>query len=147
VTMEDVDGYVIQDFQQHGTNWDGTFLNVKVFEEPEEYKLRIISHSKNEAVLNVDLIETFNYLLGLRVVGYRFLKANDRKYTFVMGEKTGRKICVVWRTTKNLELKKDKEVIESILHDYQPNETYVNGGTYPEGCKAIEPEFNVLMWA
>jgi len=36
-------------------------------------------------------------------------------------------------------------VIQGILYEYQPKETYVNGGTSLEGCKAIEPEFRTLM--
>jgi len=93
----------------------------------------------------VGLVETFNYLLGLHVNAYRFLQVNDRKYTVVIGEKAGLKICVVWRATKNLDPNKDRDAIKGILCDYQPKETYVNGESSLEGCKAIEPEFRTLM--
>ena len=37
------------------------------------YKLRIISGGKGEKIANIDLIETFNYLAGLKVSKYKFL--------------------------------------------------------------------------
>ncbi|HUK27044.1 MAG TPA: site-specific DNA-methyltransferase [Candidatus Acidoferrales bacterium] len=130
---------------QQESNEIPSLLGVESFQDPESYKLKIISSGDGEEVLNVDLVETFNYLLGLHVNAYRFLQVNDRKYTVVIGEKAGLKICVVWRATKNLDPNKDRDAIKGILCDYQPKETYVNGESSLEGCKAIEPEFRTLM--
>jgi adenine-specific DNA-methyltransferase len=144
---EEANEYIMKYFLKYETDGSQSLLNLKNFDSPEDYKLRIISNGKGEEAHNVDLIETFNYLLGLRVNSYRFLKANDRKYIIVLGEKTGRKISVVWRPTKDLDLKKDREAIRKAIDDYQPDETYVNGEAFLEGCKAIEPEFKALMGA
>jgi len=50
---------------------------------------------------DIDLIETFNYLLGLKVRSIRQLENNDRKYRIVTGERDNDKITVVWRPVKD----------------------------------------------
>ncbi len=133
-------------FLRYETEGSPSLLNLKQFEKPFEYKLKIISGNKGEEIVNVDLVETFNYLIGLKVNGYKFLKDNRRKYVIVLGERQNRKTAVLWRETTKLNLERDKEVIEKAIGDYNPEEVFVNGDAYyPKGYKVIESEFKVLM--
>lgn len=95
--------------------------------------------------MNVDLLETFNYLIGLKINKYKFLQENNRKYVFVLGERNNRRTAIVWRKTLGIDLAKDKEVIGSVLNGYAFDEIFVNGDSFVKGVKVIESEFKALM--
>jgi len=130
---------------RYETEGSPSLLNVKQFENPFEYKLKMISHGREEAVVAVDLVETFNYLLGLKIDRYKFLNENGRKYVIVLGERGSRRTAVIWRPTKDLALQNDKELIEDAIKDFSPNEIFVNGDAMVKGYKVIESEFKALM--
>ena len=127
------------------TKGSKTFLNLKGLGEPFNYKLKVLEDYQPKNV-NVDLVETFNYLLGLQVNKYKVLQENSRKYVFVFGEKDEKRIAIAWRSFKNIDLEKDKEVIEREINDFNPDETYINGDAIVNGFKPIEPLFKSLMF-
>ena len=62
------DDYLIKYFLEFETKEDPAFLNIKMLENPYEYKLKVnLSEVGEPREEKVDLIETFNYLLGLKV--------------------------------------------------------------------------------
>lgn len=143
---EEGNEYLMKYFLQYETEGSPSLLNLKQFENPFEYKLKIISNSKGEEIVNVDLVETFNYLIGLKVGRYKFLQESGREYAIVLGEKGNRRVAVVWRFTKDINLEKDKEVIDKAIGDFEPDEVFINGDAfYPKGYKVIETEFKALM--
>lgn len=122
-----------------------TFLNIDGVRDPFNYKLRIIESDQSK-VVNVDLMETFNYLLGIHVRGAKRLEIGGRKYVFVSGEVRKRKVVVVWRPLKKIDYAKDKEIIEDTTREFAPDEIYVNGDcAIREGFKQIEGEFKRLL--
>ena len=135
-------------FVKYMLNWETkqskTFLNIDELKDPFKYKLKIIENYQQK-IVNVDLIETFNYLLGLEIKAYKVLKDNERKYIFVFGEKEGKRITVVWRSIENIDFEKDKEVIEKHIMDFNPDDVYINGDAVIKNFKPIEPEFKSLM--
>ena len=137
--------YLMKYILKFETQGSLSLLNLKQFENPFEYKLKIISNSKGEKIVNVDLIETFNYLIGLKVSKYKFLKQNARKYVFVLGERNNRKAAIIWRPIKDIDLKKDKEIIDNSIVSFNPDEIFINGDSFVKGYKPIESEFKVLM--
>jgi len=104
----------------------------------------------------VDVQETFNYLLGLKVKKIK-VRNNCRKYLFILGEKQGRDIAIVWRKYEDNwsdeDFKKDKEYIKEELQNWKPQFVYVHGqsvlttnfGDFQAEIKYIEPEFKKLM--
>jgi len=104
----------------------------------------------------VDIPETFNYLLGLKIKKIK-TRDNHRKYLFILGEKDGKDIAVLWRpyedTWSDDDLKRDKEFIIDELESWAPHIVYINGqsvltpelGQYPAEIRYIEPEFKKLM--
>jgi len=138
--------YLMKYFLKYETEGSSSILNLKQFENPFEYRLKIISGTKNEEIIKVDLVETFNYLVGLKVNRYKFIKDNSRKYVFVFGERNYRRVAIVWRETKDIDPEKDKKIIERTIGDYNPDEVFINGDAfYPKGYKVIESEFKALM--
>ena len=77
-----------------------TLLNIDNFDDPWNYKLLVGAGSVGETKpVNVDLVETFNWLLGLKV------KHIDRISGFqvVEGENPkGEKVLVIWRKVREL---------------------------------------------
>ncbi|MEM0201474.1 MAG: site-specific DNA-methyltransferase, partial [Candidatus Micrarchaeaceae archaeon] len=137
--------YLMKYMLRFETEGSPSLLDIKQFENPFEYKLKIISSGKGEEIVNVDLVETFNYLIGLKINKYKFLQENSRKYVFVFGERNNRKTAIIWRPTKNIDMEKDKEVIDNAISGHNPEEIFVNGDSYIKGYKVIESEFKTLM--
>jgi len=124
------------------------FLNIDALEDPFNYKIKIIENYEPK-VVNVDLVETFNYLIGLHVEKFFVRKDNGRKYVFVLGRKSKEneaKTLVVWRSIKDLDFKKDKEIIDAMKKEFSPDIIYVNGDCGVKGFKQIESEFKALLW-
>ncbi len=137
--------YFVKYMLEWETKKSKTFLNIDEMKDPFNYKLKIIENYQQK-IVNVDLVETFNYLLGLRVKGYKVLEENSRKYVFVFGEKDGRRIAIVWRSIKDIDFEKDKKIIEREIKEFNPDEIYINGDTLVKGFRAIEPLFKQLMF-
>ena len=133
------------------TEGSPSLLNVNQFENPFDYKLNVGSGSVGATIpTKVDLIETFNYLLGLHV------KTIDtiRDFKVVTGTNPkGESTLVVWRNVKE----KDNTALEEFLdkqglnlRDTEFEHIYVNGDHTLEEphskVKMIEIEFNRLMF-
>ncbi len=130
------------DFETKGSN---TLLNNENLADPFNYKLKVYENYELKTV-NVDVVETFNYLFGVKVNRYKTLEENGRKYIFVFGEKDNKKVAIVWRSLKELDYVKDRDIIEREIKEYAPDELYINGDAIVCGYKAIEPTFRKLMF-
>lgn len=142
---EEASQYVMKYMLRYETEGSLSLLNMEQFDSPFEYKLRIISDGRDEKIVPVDLVETFNYLLGLKVGRYEFLGKNGRKYVIVLGERGNRRVAVVWRPTKDIDLDKDREVIDKAITDFHPDEIFINGDAFVQDYKVSESEFKALM--
>jgi adenine-specific DNA-methyltransferase len=149
-TLMDMDGYVLRYMLDFETRDSPCRMNTTKLERPFEYTLRITKDSELHDE-TVDLVETFNYLLGLKVKRVRTFAENGTTYRVVHGETlTGQTTTVVWRTLTGLDLKKDKTFIdEKILADpkLKAERIFINGDFHVEGALPIEPEFQRLMGA
>lgn len=144
---EETSEYLMKYMLRFETEGSPSLLDLKQFENPFDYTLRIVSNGKGEKITNIDLVETFNYLIGLKVSRYKFLEENRRGYVFILGERNNRRAVIVWRPTKDINLERDKEVIEGNMRDFKPDEIFVNGDSLVKGYKPIESEFKALMAA
>ncbi len=144
-TLYDFQEYLLKYMLEWETRGSKTFLKVDELEDPFEYKLRIIENYRQKEV-KVDLVETFNYLIGLHVKKYKLLEGGGRKYVFVFGEREGRRVAVVWRYTRGIDFERDREIVESALEEFDPEEIYVNGDSLVKGFRPIEPIFKSLMF-
>ncbi|MCK4500225.1 site-specific DNA-methyltransferase, partial [Candidatus Babeliales bacterium] len=145
-TLADMDGYFLRymlDFET-GERSPCRF-NVEKLTNPFDYTLKI-AQGNELTEQTVDLVETFNYLLGLHVRQIRTFTNNSTYYRVVLGTKNEDDIAVIWRDTEDLNLKEDKNFIEeTILNEFNPSKTYINSDFYVEGAHPIEPEFKKLM--
>ena len=79
----------------------GSLLNIDTFSTPFDYKLKIATSSVGETKdTAIDLVETFNYLLGLVVKRIELLKG----YLVVEGQNLKKeKILIIWRDGQSSE--------------------------------------------
>ncbi|NAZ23260.1 MAG: hypothetical protein GU346_02185 [Thermocrinis sp.] len=105
----------------------------------------------------VDVIETFNYLLGLKINKLMRKEREGNRYTFILGEREGKSVAVVWRVYwegwKEEDYKKDRDFIGEILKEFNPEIIYINGQhalafeSFKPDVRNIEPEFKRLMFS
>lgn len=122
-------------------------LSSQNFHDPFNFKLKVFTDGKEEET-SVDLVETFNYLIGLTVDRLLSFKNEQAKYQVVFGRKEDKSFAVIWRNIENLNLEKDKSFIESnILAGKNFDKVFINGDSYVKNAYPIEPEFKRLMGA
>lgn len=145
-TLSEMDGYFLRymlDFETRDSS--PCRFNVEKLTKPFDYTLRI-THGNEMKDEKVDLVETFNYLLGIHVRQIKTFSSNGTYYRVVFGRKNEDEIVIIWRDTENIDLKADKAFIEgTILNGIKPSKTYINADFYVEGALPIEPEFKKLM--
>ncbi|MBA7467988.1 hypothetical protein ES707_03228 [subsurface metagenome] len=133
-----------------------SLLNIDSFEDPFNYKLKITTGSAGETKpVTVDLVETFNYLIGLtihhidHIRGFRVVQGINPK---------GEKVLIIWR---NLNEKSNEDLDEFFRRqEYNPKDLefdliYVNSDNNVENLRRedeiwkvylIEEEFKRLMF-
>lgn len=122
------DDYLINYMLDYETR--DSLLDIDKFTDPFNYSLEI-TENKEKIKKNVNLVETFNYLLGLDVKQYKMYNHQDRKYKVIQGKKDNQEIMVIWRNIENLDLEKDKEFIEKeIIENIKVDKLYLNGDNY-----------------
>ena len=143
-----------------------SLLSTDDFRKPFDYRLNIASDSAGAyAPQVIDLVETFNYLLGLRVDSVED-RRYDKGYVFVEGRLNGERVLLLWRDCERW----DYDGLQRLLakKKIKPQESefaeiYINGDhTLPtvwqdndaEGgmartlkIRSIEAEFLRLMFA
>ena len=123
-----------------------SLLNLNTFKDPFNYKLYISTSSSGETKpVTIDLVETFNYLIGLTVNpidhirGFRAIQGTSPK---------GEKVLVIWR---NLKEKSNKDLDEFFRkQEYNPKDMefdliYVNGDNNLENLRREDETWKVRL--
>jgi adenine-specific DNA-methyltransferase len=131
-----------------------SLLNIDGFRNPDRYKLKVERNGETQ-VVNVDLVETFNWLLGLTVKhidvirGIRVVEGTNPR---------GERVLVLWRNldeTDNDKLDQWFEKQGYSTRDLEYDLVYVNGDNNLENLRRpdqtwkvrlIEEEFQRLMF-
>ena len=142
-----------------------SLLAVNDFSNPFNFKLKVAVDSAGAyEERNVDLVETFNYLLGLRVRNIDMQP--DLGFATVAGtSSTGEKILILWRDVERMDYVELNRLCEKLAINPADSEfdvVYINGDhnipsvfstTEAEGgltktlkIRQIEPEFMTRMF-
>jgi adenine-specific DNA-methyltransferase len=139
-----------------------SMLNVQAFDHPFEYKLKVAANTVGETKeVNVDLVETFNWLLGLRVHTMDVIRGFHVVTGRLPGQgnsENGDKALIIWRDTTENPNEKLDEFFSKQAYNTQDQEfdvIYVNGDNNLQNLRKddqtwkvrlIEEEFHRLMW-
>ena len=119
-------------------------LNIEAFKNPFNYKLNITEN--NELVpTNVDLVETFNYLIGLHVKRVQRIGAFKTVEGLTNG---GDKVLVIWRNLEestNEDLNAFVKKMDYNLRDVEFDTIYVNGDNNLANLRQDEETWKVLL--
>jgi adenine-specific DNA-methyltransferase len=152
------DDYLIKYFLELETKDDPHLLNISMLKDPYNYRLKVnlseVGEPKDTAL---DVIETFNYLLGLKINKLMRKEREGNIYTFVLGEREGKSVAVVWRVYSEgwaeEDYKKDRDFIEEVLKEFRPEIIYINGQhalafeSFKPDVRNVEPEFKRRMFS
>ena len=124
------------------------FLDIGALEKPFACKMARGDNGKREAVA-VDLPETFNYLIGLRVKTRVVAHDGARRYLAFRGEADGAQIAVIWRDSPPPEdiaaREKDAAFVAARGFADGAQIVYVNGDSLIENAVALDEKFKVSI--
>ncbi len=121
-----------------------SLLNTEVFSDPFNFSLKITENNELKET-KVDLVETFNYLIGLVVESLQYI----RGFVVIQGHNhEGEKILVIWRNVKERDNKALNEFFEKLDFNPKNNEfdrIYINGDNNLENLKTDKDHWKVVL--
>ncbi len=125
-----------------------TFLNVKELQSPFSYQLKIID-GLTVKTQEVDLPETFNYLLGMSVKTRQCLRDGDRDYLIYRGVIGSKDVIIIWRETAGWhpsDYERDYRFIQDHALTESVDEIYINTHSIIPDAKVLDALFKRLMF-
>jgi adenine-specific DNA-methyltransferase len=123
-----------------------SLLDLDRFEDPFNYKLNIATGTAGETKPTaVDLVETFNYLIGLRVKTIRHL---DGVCVVTGTNPQGERVLILWRNTKEIDNDKLDGWFQKQGYNAKDQEfdvIYVNGDNNLENLKGPNHTWKVRL--
>ncbi len=119
-------------------------FNLEMFRKPFSYQLKVTGNNELKAT-NVDLVETFNYLIGLYVSKVQRVK--DIKVVEGV-TRMGIKTLVIWR---DMETTTHDDVVKLVRRFYDSARTrefqqiYINGDHHLENLRTDGDQFKIKM--
>ncbi|USZ73180.1 site-specific DNA-methyltransferase [Natronosalvus halobius] len=132
------------DFELEGSS----LLEIDELRTPFEYQMKIRSADELEDT-PVDLVETFNHLLGLHVDRIRRYERLDREYRVVHGENEDGDVTVIWRPVYDDDDAEFFERERDFLRDEVVDDEdvlYINRDSALPETRSIEKAFGNRMW-
>ena len=123
-------------------------MNVDELQNPFSYQLKIVDGVQVQAQ-TVDLLETFNYLLGISVQTRQCFYDDERRYLIYRGTVGPKAVVIIWRETKGWgeqDWERDYSFIQEQELTEGAAEVYVNTNSIVPNAKPLDPLFKKLMF-
>ena len=130
------------------TRDSSTFLNVSELRNPFNYQIKIVREMQTQTH-TVNLPETFNYLLGIKVKTRQCLNDNDRRYLIYKGTVKQKTVIIIWRETvgwKHQDYERDYQFIQENKLTEGMDEIYVNTCSIIPNAKPLDSYFKRWMF-
>ena len=140
--------YLLSYLLEGETRESPTFLNVTKLQNPFSYQLNIIDRRQVQTQ-TVDLLETFNYLLGISVQTRQCFYNDDRRYLIYRGTVGQKTVVIIWRKTEDWDeqdWERDYHFIQERELIKGASEVYVNTDSIVPKAKPLDPLFKKLMF-
>lgn len=136
--------YLLKYFLDVESRGSASLLNIEQFTDPFNYKLKIRQDDQLQDT-KIDLVETFNYLIGLYVQHIDWIKG----FLVIQGKlRTGEKTLVIWRNCKDKSNDDLDNFFESQAFnpkDFEFDLIFVNGDNNLQNLKKDEENFKVRL--
>ena len=142
--LSELDDYLMSYLIPHETKDSAPFLKLSAVRDPFQYRMTVLQNNTYQTQ-DIDLVETFNYLSGIKVESMWSAENNGRRYVFVRGKISRRSAAIIWRSLKDIDYQCDQEFIQSTLGDERPEQIYINGDAAIEGFRNIETKMRELL--
>lgn len=120
-------------------------LNTPALAHPFNYRLRVYGNDGLTEV-PVDLVETFNLLMGFHVTRIRALEDGTRPYRIVEALEDSRAVLVVWRDMARFDHEADRAFVEGEYPNLSEYTTvYINGDSSIPNGRSLDGEFHRRM--
>lgn len=143
------DQYIPKYFLEFETKGSKSLVNTAAMQDPWDYKLKVWDGFTYDTEQAVDLVETFNYLIGLHMQKCITKEINGKKYQFIYGHNNANKnILVVWRSVKDWSLqdyKVDAAALKEEFKAFTYDLLYINDQAHIEGYQPTEEVFRNKM--
>ncbi len=144
-----LDHYIPKYFLEFETRDSQTLVNTQAMKDPWGYRLKVWDGFTYDTEQPVDLVETFNYLIGLHMQKCITKEIDGKKYQFVLGHNNANKqILAVWRSVKDWTIddyKADALALKEELKAFTYDLLYINDQAHIEGYQPIEEVFKNKM--
>lgn len=140
-TLEKMPDYQLHYMLDFETEESNSLLNLTQFNRPFEYRLKDGP---------VDLVTTFNFLLGLRVETQHEYTWDTGRVVCVIGTTPNeQRVGVIWRNMPTSEQMDTERVWleQTVLAGLILDTLYINGDSVLPNAQPLEPEFKRLMFA
>ncbi len=127
-------------------NKSKNFLGVDIEKEFLDLSIKVLNKDGTTRQQKVDLIETFNYFIGLEINQMKKINENNRDYYIITGKTDGDKTIIIWRNPKDLDKEKDRDFINKQLQNDNYKNIYVNSDCHIQGYKNIYDEMRKRLW-
>lgn len=143
------DQYIPKYFLEFETRNSKTLVNTEDMKNPWDYRLKSWDGLTYDNEQAVDMMETFNYLIGLHVQKYYTKQLNNKKYQFILGKNNAEQsVLVIWRSTSNWKLqdyRSDSKALKAALNGFTYDILYINGQAHLDGYQPVEEIFKNKM--
>ena len=122
-----------------------SLFNLKWFRDPWNMKLRITRQNETREE-KIDVIETFNYLIGLNVRSILYPKKDICTVEGIT--RSGERTLVIWRNCDTVDNKALEEFFRKMSYSTRDNEfdrIYVNGDNNLENLRTDEDQWKVIL--
>lgn len=136
--------YFISYMLDNETKNSSSLLNIDMFANPFNYNMKINNGTETK-IQSVDLVETFNYLLGLHVETMDFIQGCYLIEGYV---RDSAKILVIWRNTEEVSNDMLNDILKKLdinSRDSEYDLIYVNGDNHIENLKMGESKWKVRL--
>lgn len=148
-TAMQFDQYIPKYFLEFETQGSQTLVNTEAMRNPWAYTLKVWDGFTYDTEQAVDLVETFNYLIGLHMQKCITKQLNGHTYKFVAGHNNaGKQLLVVWRNTAEWSLadfEADSLTLREELKAFTYDQLYISGQAHIENYQPVEEIFKNKM--
>jgi adenine-specific DNA-methyltransferase len=138
------DDYLLKYMLNFETEGCPVLLNTESLERPFDYRLRI--HTPDGlSETPVDLVETFNLLMGFHVQHVHDLQDGKRRYVVVEALEDDRSVLVVWRDVTNLDPERERQFLAERFHLEEYANIYTNADSALPNGRSLDAEFHRRM--